>query len=260
MRHASSTNKQVKQSSGPQTFLRATSILIVLLLATSVWGMQTRPAAQTKRPSSAAPKNAAPKTTAKSDDEDWQKYSGVLAELFTLQQKFQKELQFPPLRSQSRLLQLLPESTLGVAAFPNYGDVLHQATRLFQKEREENATLRTWWKNDVGDQGKKVDDALEKLYQVSQFLGDEIVVSGSASKNAKDKDPSVVLLAEIKKPGLKEFLQQTLKELSDKDKPSLRILDPAELAGATEKRSEPVILVRPDFLVVAFDVASLRAC
>jgi type IV pilus assembly protein PilA len=261
MRHASSSNQPVKQSSGPQTFLRATSILIVLLLATSVWGMQTRPAAQTKRPSNAAaPKNATPKTTTKVDDEDWQKYSGVIAELFTLQQKFQKELQFPPLRNQSRLLQLLPESTLGVAAFPNYGDVLHQATKLFQKEREENATLRTWWKNDVGDQGKKVDDALEKLYQASQFLGDEIIVSGSESKNAKDKDPSVVLLAEIKKPGLKEFLQQTLKELSDKDKPSLRILDPAELASATEKRSEPVVLVRPDFLVVAFDVASLRAC
>jgi len=261
MRHASNTNQPVKQSSRPQTFLRATSILILLLLATSVWGMQTRPAAQTKRPSSAtAPKNAAPKATTKVDDEDWQKYSGVLAELFTLQQKFQKELQFPPLRNQSRLLQLLPESTLGVAAFPNYGDVLHQATRLFQKEREENATLRTWWKNDVGDQGKKVDDALEKLYQASQFLGDEIIVSGSESKNAKDKDPSVVLLAEIKKPGLKEFLQQTVKELSDKEKPSLRILGPGELAGAMEKRGEPVVLIRPDFLVVAFDVASLRAC
>jgi type II secretory pathway pseudopilin PulG len=259
MRHASSTNQPVKQSSSPRTFLHTASILIVLLLATSVWGMQTKPAGQTKRPSSAAaPKATAPK--AKSDDEDWQKYSGVLAELFTMQQKFQKELQFPALRSQSRLLPLLPESTLGVAAFPNYGDVLHQATKLFQKEREENATLRTWWKNDVGDQGKKVDDALEKLYQVSQFLGDEIIVSGSASKNVKDKDPNVLLLAEIKKPGLKEFLQQMDKELSGKEKPSLHILDPAELAGATEKRGEPVVLVRPDFLVVAFDVASLRAC
>ena len=61
---------------------------------------------------------------------------------------------------------------------------------------------------------------------------------------------------------MKDFLQQADKELSTKGKPALRILEPQELAAATEQHpgDEPVVLVRPDFVVVAFDLATLRAC
>jgi hypothetical protein len=51
--------------------------------------------------------------------DDLKKYSGVLTELGQFFQKIHTDVQFPAARSQSRLLPLLPESTVLYAAFPN---------------------------------------------------------------------------------------------------------------------------------------------
>jgi hypothetical protein len=252
---------------------RATALLAILLLATSAWAIQSKPAgpssapagAQAKRPRSAATANT-PAQHQPVKGEDWQKYSAVITELVKFQAKLQQELQFPALRSQSRLLPLLPDSTLAVGALPNYGTTLHQATLAFQREREENPTLREWWKNDVGDDGPRIDDALDRLYQGSQYLGDEVVVSATS----RGTTPVPLIFAEVKKPGLKAFLQQANKDFSKTPNPSLLFMDPEELAGAsptfgavthgaTDHGDETIVLVRPDFVVVGFDLESLRA-
>jgi type IV pilus assembly protein PilA len=257
MRDGSSLTCPVQHlSQPPKPLLRWAAALVMLLLASSTWAVQSRPttpAAHPRRPA-AKDSSAQPKS-----DADWEKYSGVIAELAKIQTKLQQELQFPAPRGQSRLLPLLPESTVLVAALPNYGDTLHQAAQIFQREREENATLRNWWKNDVGADGKKIDDALDRIYQLSQYLGDEVVLSGSM----RGKSPAPLFLAEIKKPGLKELLLQVDKELSDKGKPALRVLEPKDLAAASAAGEDhpgdnPIVLVRPDYLVVAFDLATLR--
>ena len=180
MRHGSGIHQQREQLSGPRTHFRWAAALIVLFMATSTLAMQSKPGGQASRPKSPAVAKT-PAQRAKGPG-DWQKYSGVMSELIGMQLKLQRELQFPAARGQSRLLPLLPESTLAYTAVPNYGNVLSQAWQVFQKEREENATLRTWWKNDVGADGPKVDNAVEKIYQISQFLGDEIVLSGTEIK------------------------------------------------------------------------------
>src|SRR5215470_14578931 len=54
------------------------------------------------------------------------KYPGLLPEFGQLVGKLQSEVQFPAPRPESRLLPLLPESTICYAAFPNYGDAMHQ--------------------------------------------------------------------------------------------------------------------------------------
>ena len=49
-------------------------------------------------------------------------------------QRVQKELISPPPLNQSRLLPLLPESTVFYAAFPNYGAEAQQALKIFREE------------------------------------------------------------------------------------------------------------------------------
>jgi hypothetical protein len=189
---------------------------------------------------------------------DLNKYPGLLAEFGQLMDKLQHNLQFPPARGQSRLLPLLPESTMSYAAFPNYGDVTHQALKIFRQELQESSVLRDWWQHgEMATAGPKVEDSLEKVTQLSQYLGEEIVVSGAT----EGKVPSVLIVAEVRKPGLKEFLQQMVKELAGKSKPAARVLDLQELAAAEERRpsQELLVLVRPDFVVAALDVATLRS-
>jgi type IV pilus assembly protein PilA len=220
-------------------------------------------AAQEKSPRSADGSTSSSAAEAPAQQEmpwtkDLNKYPGLLPELSQLMIKLQKATHFPAMRGQSRLLPLLPESTVGYAAFPNYGDSVHQALLVFQQELKESAVLRDWWQHGApAAAGPKLEDALEKLYQLSQYLGDEIAVSGSI----KNQDLSLLILAEVRKPGLQAFISKLEKEYADKSNPPLRVFDPRQLATAKDNGStkEPIVLVRPDFVVVAFDLSALRS-
>ena len=191
------------------------------------------------------------------------KYPGLLAEFGQLLGKLQHSVQYPAVRGQSRLLPLLPKSTILYAAFPNYGDAAHQALAIFQQELQLSPVLRAWWQQEEsGANEKKVEDFLEKAYQLSQYLGDEIVVSGGneIGELGAAKDPNLLILAEVRKPGLKDFLQQMVKEFAGRSEPSVRVLDVQELTAAkdTLPAQQALILVRPDLMVGASDLASLR--
>ena len=181
------------------------------------------------------------------------KYPGLLPEFGVLIDKLRSNLKFPAERHQSALLPLLSPSATYYFAVPNYGEVCHQALTIFQQELKESSVLRSWWQQgDMAKAGPQIEDAVEKFYGLSQYIGDEIVVSGEPGVPHRD----LLIVAEVKKPGLKEFLQQTMKELPepvDKSKPNLRVLDLSELSTAKErsKGAEFVVLVRPDFVIAA---------
>ena len=238
MRYAQTRQKQHRRVS------RCAALIAVISLVASTCAAQDAPAAQSQSPDAPF-------------FQELNKYPGLLEEFGQLIGKLQQNVQFPAARSESHLLPLLPESTMFYAAFSNYGDVTHQALTVFQQELKESAVLRDWWQHSgAAKSGPKVEDALEKVYQLSQYLGDEIVVSGAMEGRA----PSMLIAAEIRKPGLKSALESILNESGSKSKPSVRVLDPQELAKAEELPSEtPVILVRPDFVVVALNVAALRS-
>ena len=190
--------------------------------------------------------------------QELKKYPGLLPELGRLVEKLQQNLQFPPERAESRLLPLLPPSTMSYAAFPNYGDVTQQARKIFDQELQESSVLRDWWTHGaLAADGSKLEAALDHLYQFHQYLGDEIVVSGAMDGH----DPKLLVIAEVRKPGLKKFLQERLTNIAGASKSGVRLFDPQELAAAKEKgpSQELLVLVRPDFVVAASDLATLRS-
>ena len=190
--------------------------------------------------------------------DDFKKYSGLLTEMGQFFQKVQSNVQFPAPRPQSRLLPLLPETTVLYAGFPNYGETSHQALAVFRQELKENAKLRAWWEQDeMATEGPKIEDSLEKVYQLSQYLGDEIVVSAAREGNG---DPKFIIFSEARKPGLKAFLPVMLKDLAGKSSPPIRVLDIAELTNATAHgaKDQAVVLVRPDFIVLGENLDTLR--
>ncbi|MGH9743324.1 MAG: hypothetical protein ACRD51_13350 [Candidatus Acidiferrum sp.] len=192
--------------------------------------------------------------------QELQKYPGLLPELAQLMQKLQQNVQFPPPRSESRLLPLLPASTTYYAAIPNYGDSVNQALTIFRQELQQSAVLQNWWTHgDMAASRPKIEEALEKFAQLHQYLGDEIVFSGLVVK--EEKDPSVLMIAEIRKPGLDQFLKQWIPELAGKSELGVHVLSPQELAGANDPHhgKDLFILVRPDFVVASFNLATLRS-
>jgi hypothetical protein len=187
--------------------------------------------------------------------QELQKNPTLSAEIGKVFVKMQAGVQFPLPRKSSRVLPLLPESTIFYAAIPNYGDTEQQTLAIFQKELSESPELRAWWqRGDLATVGPKIEDFLQKLSDFSHFLGDEVVFSGSME--AREFKPLIV--AEISKPGLKQFLENVVKGLNGK--PPVRIFDAQALAAAQADSSAQnlLILVRPDFLVAAADLPTLR--
>ena len=77
--------------------------------------------------------------------ESLKKYPGLLPELSKLIEKLQQDVHYPPARTESHLLPLLPETTMSYAAISNYGHVTEQAVKIFRQELQESAVLRDWW-------------------------------------------------------------------------------------------------------------------
>jgi type IV pilus assembly protein PilA len=189
---------------------------------------------------------------------DSNKYPGLLAEFGKLFERVQNSSQSPAPRTESRLLPLLPPSTTFCAAFPNYGDVSNQLLNALREELKTSGVFRDWWEHgDMATAGPRVEEALAKFNQLQQYLGEEIIVSGTAEAKA----PSLLIVAEVRKPDLKKFLQQTVEQLPSRSKSPLRVLDPQELAAAPDQGSAEglVVLVRPDFVVLAANLAMLRS-
>ena len=185
-------------------------------------------------------------------------YPGLLPEFGQLFTKLQNNVQFPAPRSESRLLPLLPASAIAYGAFPNYGDLAHQVLQIFRRELEDSAVLRDWWHSgDRAAGGRKTEDLIEKFYELHQYLGDEIVVSGVM----EGRRPALLAVAEVRKPGLKKFLQQMIDECGGESKAGVRAMDPGELAAAKDKDSTNgwKLLVRPDFVVAAEKLELLRS-
>lgn len=126
----------------------------------------------------------------------------LLAQFQTLQARFE-QIRLPNLRYQSTLLPLLPANTVFFVSLPNLGDAVGQAQQIFDEQLQQSAVLRDWWKQSPAS--SHLPEVLQQMRNVSQFLGDEIVVA--AAPGAKGHPGAPVFLARQARPGLADYLK-----------------------------------------------------
>ena len=112
------------------------------------------------------------------------------------------QIQMPDLRYSSKLLGRLPASTVFFASIPNLAGYLGQTQEVFNQKMAESPELRAWWGSHTANAGP----ILEKLRAASEYLGEEIVVTGFTGADGKPQLP--VFFAEVKRPGFSGFLGQ----------------------------------------------------
>jgi ferric-dicitrate binding protein FerR (iron transport regulator) len=163
---------------------------------------------------------------------DLDQHLALLAEFKALREQLDT-IHTPGLRYESRLLRLLPEHTAIVATAPNYGEALVEAHRLFEERLRESAVLREWWEqaDPARHGGPSLTEVIHKIEGLASFLGDEIAFAAVRAEGR----PHPLLLAEVRKPGLEEFL--------------------AREAGEARRH----VLLRPDLVAFSDDPAVLRA-
>jgi hypothetical protein len=160
------------------------------------------------------------------------RHLALLGELKVLGERW-RGVASPGLRYESRLLPLLPQNAVVFASVPNYGETLAEAHRLFEERLKESATLREWWaKMDPQRHGgPSLAAVMEKVRTLSGFLGDEIVLAAVEGEGGRDVP---LLLAQVRRPGLREFLN-----------------------GELGSRDEIAVLVRGDVLAVSTSATAL---
>jgi hypothetical protein len=183
------------------------------------------------------------------------KHLALLAEFAHLSNKLQA-VQMPGLRYQSHVLATLPANTIVFAGIPNLGDAVQQANKLFQQELQESAVLREWWQQAQGkNDGPQFNEIINYVHDLGQYLGDEIVFSFG---HTSGQGGELLVVAQVQHDGLKQFIQQEAGKYADL-KSHVRIVDEQELNQISQKDGKQLlILVRPDFVAAAADVATLK--
>lgn len=189
--------------------------------------------------------------------QDVTKNPALMAEFEKLAGRFQREVTLPSPRRQSDILPVLPDATTFYVALPNYGEAAHQALEIFEQELQTNPALRDWWRQvEPASQKQKIEESIEKFYNLSQYMGDELVISGMTGGST----PRILLIAQVRKPGLREALQEMLRELPANTNANVRIVDPQELASLPSvPKNQFIVLVRPELVVASSDLDTLRS-
>jgi hypothetical protein len=142
-----------------------------------------------------------------------EQHMALLREFSALQRKI-AEIPLPGVRYSSKLMGLLPAGTAVYAAIPNLGSFLGEADRIFRQRVQESPVLREWWQQKMeGKQGPALEEVIARIRGVSDFLGDEIVLAAVEDSAGKIGNP--IFLAEVKRPGLREYLEKELHAPSD---------------------------------------------
>ena len=183
---------------------------------------------------------------------DREKYIGILAQLALLEHKI-AQIPFPGPRYTSDLLPRMPEDTLLYVSIPNLGEFLTQANQIFHDQLSQSQELQQWWSQGHNNTAE-LDALVEKIHDVSTYLGDEAVIVG-----VKQTDhPGFAVLADVEKSGLADLLKQQAANAGVAD--NFIVLDEPSLASITGTGNghSAYALVRPKEVVFSNDIALLK--
>jgi hypothetical protein len=182
----------------------------------------------------------------------------LLAEVTKLRTKLET-IQTPGPRYESKILPLLPADTVLYVGIPNLGNALQQANQIFQEQLAQSKVLQEWWnKSGNSNQHPTPEELIGQIQAISQYLGDEVVITFRASPGAQEHGP--LMLAEVRQPGLKNFLENHLAVtlLNKQGTSDLHVLDQQSLSSLAVGERGMIMLVRQNMLVVGGDASSVQ--
>lgn len=178
-------------------------------------------------------------------------YIELLAQLSTLQHRIE---QIPlPQRYGSDLLDRMPGDTQLYVSIPNLGDFVSQAKGIFEDQLKQSPVLQQWWSSGNQDKTAEMDALVNKLHDLSQYLGDEMVVV--ALKQQKGNGFAVV--ADVQRSGLADLLKQQFMASAHG---SLTVLDESALHAAPSGKqgNSAYALVRAKEVVFSNSIDTLK--
>lgn len=192
--------------------------------------------------------------------QDLDKHLALLAEFAKLQKNIEQNVQVPGPRYQSSILPLVPQDTLLYVSIPNLGEALGQANEIFQQQLQNSPVLNQWWQQThTADSRAKFTQLIERMRQLSRYLGNEVVVVGMGGWGP---NAGAAAIAKVNDSGVRSYLEAEAQRINaqSRDGGHIAVIDPQQLAAMpiTQEGKQILILVRPDYLVVAPSTLALQ--
>ena len=183
---------------------------------------------------------------------DRQKYIGILTQLALLEHRI-SQIPLPGPRYSSDLLPRVPADTLLYVSIPNLGEFLTQANQIFRDQLSQSPVLQQWWAQGH-NKTEELDALVEKIHDISTYLGDEAVIVGVKETS----HPGFAVLADLEKGGLADLLKQQAADAGAAN--NFIVLDEQSLGTVSESGNGHVAyaLVRPKEVIFGNDIAVLR--
>lgn len=175
--------------------------------------------------------------------QDLPKHLELLAQLKNLEKRLQT-VQLPAPRYNSNIFGRMPADTLFYASLPNAGQALEDANRILQEQIQQSDTLRDWWTHGRPGSNDEWNAMVAKLRQLSDYLGDEVVIVGFGNRQ-----PGAII-AEVRRTGLHDFLDQQFADLGGH---KLTVVEPKDLSSLPAKSENPIALLRQNEVVFGVD-------
>jgi len=185
---------------------------------------------------------------------DREKYLPLLAQFSVLQQRIE-QIPFPQPRYSSDLLARVPAGTLLYISIPNLGDFLSEANNIFHDQLSKSPVLQQWWAHGHDNNTEELDALVGKIHQMSQYLGDEIVIVGINQPG----NPGFAAIADVKQSGLDDFLNMQFQSSDTTHR--LTVVDESSLNAApitTPTNGAGYALIRQNEAVFSNSITLLK--
>jgi hypothetical protein len=127
------------------------------------------------------------------------KYAALLGEMASISKKLEA-IPGPGMRYSSKLTASLPANTAVFVSMPNLSATLAEANSIFEARAKESPVLNQWWNAEGATRVRRI---VDQVRTISDYLGDEVVLAVPV-EGGKLQEP--VMVAEARKPGLKEYV------------------------------------------------------
>lgn len=182
---------------------------------------------------------------------DREKYLPLLAQFSVLERRFE-QIPFPQARYSSDLLAQVPADTLMYISIPNLGEFLNEANQIFQDQLKQSPVLQQWWNQGQGQNAAEFESLVGKIQQMSQYLGNEIVIVG-VQQSGK---PGFAIVSDVEKSGLGDFL--TSQFPASASQPGITVLSESDLANANSSSNAGYALILQKQVVFSNSIATLQ--
>ena len=157
---------------------------------------------------------------------DREKYLVLLAQFAELRKQIE-QIPFPQPRYSSDLLNRVPANTTLYVSVPNLGNFLSEVNQTFHDQLKKSPALHEWWNSGHANNTADLDAMVEKVRQMSTYLGGEIVIVGARQA----KESGFAIIADVKQSGLDDLLKQQFP--ASNSKPGITVLDQNSLSASS---------------------------